>query len=408
MSKTTKKTTRAFTNPFRPGAGHPPPYLAGRGAEQQEVARLLKQNQILENLVLTGLRGVGKTVLLESLKPIARKAGWLWIGSDLSESASVSEETLATRLLTDLSPVTSGIPIQVDRRQVPGFASRPVELAETLNYGRLIAHYSSVPGLSLDKVKAVLATAWNVISRRSEVRGIIFAYDEAQTLADQAVKEQFPLSLLLDSFQGLQRQGMPLMLFLAGLPTLFPKLVESRTYAERMFRVLFLDRLTETESEKAIRIPIQRAPLQLTDDSVRTIVDMSGGYPYFIQFICREVYDAFIQRTDKGLAAAVPADELRRKLDSDFFAGRWSRATDRQRDLLLVIAYLETEEGEFTLQEVAKESRRRLSKPFSPSQINQMLGTLAERGLVFKNRRGKYSFAVPLFGSFIRRQESPL
>ena len=73
------------TNPFRPGAGHAPPYLAGREEEKKEFARLLGQSPVLDNLVLTGLRGVGKTVLLETFKPIAIQNGWLWAGTDLSE-----------------------------------------------------------------------------------------------------------------------------------------------------------------------------------------------------------------------------------------------------------------------------------------------------------------------------------
>src|SRR5690348_15623749 len=92
-----------FKNPFKPGAGHMPPYLAGREIERQEFARLLQQETILENLVLTGLRGLGKTVLLETLKPMAIDSGWLWAGTDLSESTSISEANLAIRLLTDIA-----------------------------------------------------------------------------------------------------------------------------------------------------------------------------------------------------------------------------------------------------------------------------------------------------------------
>src|SRR6266404_5557062 len=100
-----------FKNPFKPGAGHMPPHLAGRGSETKDFQRLLEQETILRNIVLTGLRGVGKTVLLETWKPIAIQKKWLWVGTDLSESTSVSEETLVTRLLTDLSVVTAGIVI---------------------------------------------------------------------------------------------------------------------------------------------------------------------------------------------------------------------------------------------------------------------------------------------------------
>ena len=97
----------AFPNPFKPGAGHMPPYLAGRTAEQDEFSKFLDQTTVVDNLILTGLRGVGKTVLLQTFQPIARKAGWLWTGTDMSGSASLTEERMATRLITDLSILTS-------------------------------------------------------------------------------------------------------------------------------------------------------------------------------------------------------------------------------------------------------------------------------------------------------------
>ena len=108
------RAPRAFANPFRPGAGHRPPYLAGRRHEQQEFYKLLEQTVITDNMVITGLRGVGKTVLLEELKPAALAEGWLWVGTDMSESATISEANIAQRLITDLSVVTSTIKIGED------------------------------------------------------------------------------------------------------------------------------------------------------------------------------------------------------------------------------------------------------------------------------------------------------
>ncbi|GMQ83561.1 MAG: ATP-binding protein [Gammaproteobacteria bacterium] len=396
-----------FKNPFRPGAGHTPPYLAGRQEERQEFLRLLTQETILENMVLTGLRGVGKTVLLDSFKPIAISDGWLWVGTDLSESSSVSEDSIAIRLCTDLSIVTSGIVINRSEIRGPGFHAETEVVETTLSYQVLLDIYRQTPGLASDKLKTVLETVWASLSSDHGLRGIIFAYDEAQNLSDQASKEQYPLSLILDTFQSLQKKGLPLMLLLTGLPTLFPKLVESRTFSERMFRVLFLKSLNNEESREAILKPVEEAlcPIGLSEESVETIVRMSGGYPYFIQFICREVYDAFMQKIDKGEHASVPVAEIEQKLDTDFFAGRWSRATDRQRELLSVIASLENCDDEFTVQEVVEISKTVSDKPFGNSHVNQMLVKLSEQGLIFKNRHGKYSFAVPLLGRFIQRQK---
>ncbi|MEZ4294729.1 MAG: hypothetical protein R3B70_07110 [Polyangiaceae bacterium] len=390
----------SFSNPFRPGAGHRPPYLAGRVAETDEFRKLLKQDVVLENLILTGLRGLGKTVLLDTFKPLAIEAGWLWAGTDLSESSSISEERLALRLLTDLSVVTAGIAVAEKKHLPIGFGREARKSTVALDYNTLEAVFSATPGLVADKLKAVLALVAAALAGTKH-RGIVFAYDEAQNLADHAEHNEFPLSLLLDVFQSLQRRNAPFLLVLTGLPTIFPKLVEARIYSERMFRVVFLDRLTPAESRDAITKPIEDAncPVQLPPASLKRIVELSDGYPYFIQFVCREVFDAVVQGQ-----TAVPVDEITRKLDTDFFSGRWSRATDRQRQLLVVVAQLENAASEFSVQEIAEASAKLLEKPFSSSHISQILSALTDAGLIYKNRYGKYSLAVPLLDQFILRQ----
>ncbi len=366
---------------------------------------MLEQRTILQNLILTGLRGLGKTVLMETFKPMAIRAGWLWAGTDLSESTSITEANLATRLLTDLSVVTSSIPVHVEERRRMGFTSETDQVVVTLNFSFLNSLYEITPGLVADKLKKVLEVVWSQL-QKFDKRGIIFAYDEAQNLSDHSEKGQFPLSLLLDVFQSIQRKDIPFMLVLTGLPTLFPKLVEARTYSERMFHVIFLNPLSRAETDQAVRKPIVDRKCQVCFLDTFAIWEISRGYPYFVQYVCREVFDIWIQNMDAGQPPAiVPTAELIRKLDTDFFAGRWARATDRQRELLGVVARLDNCDAEFTVQDVAEHPANLSSKrPFSSSHINQMLVSLTEAGLVYKNRHGKYSFAVPLLSGFIRRQ----
>jgi len=388
-----------------------PPYLAGRATERAEFTKLLDQDPILQNLILTGLRGLGKTVLLETFKPMAIERGWLWAGTDLSESTSVSEQHLAIRMITDLSVVTSGVVYCSEETRGAGLTAQAETKKKTFNFQTLLTIYTETPGLVADKLKAVLELVWTYLSKLN-IRGVIFAYDEAQNLGDRAEKDEFPLSVLLDVFQSLQRKNIPFMLVLTGLPTLFPKLVEARTFAERMFHVIFLDKLSETESRDAITKPISDAncPIHFAEASVRNICTMTAGYPYFIQYVCREVYDVWTQKAAAGEGTQpIPVQEILRKLDSDFFAGRWARATDRQRDLLKVIATLDNCTLEFTVQEVVDRSERMqedgtIEKSFSSSHVNQMLATLSDVGLVYKNRFGKYSLAVPLLDQFIKRQ----
>ena len=245
---------------------------------------------------------------------------------------------------------------------------------------------------------------------KSTNNGIVFSYDEAQNLSDRAAHESYPLSMLPDSFQSLQKSGLPVMLVLTGLPTLFPKLVEARTFSERMFRVITIESLSDDESREAIVRPIEdrNCPAMLSNQIIDEIVRMSGGYPYFIQFICKEIYDLMIQLSNQGQKLMIPIKEIEQKLDTDFFAGRWARATGRQRELLWVIAQLENGNDEFTVQEITATSEKLLKNRFSSSHANQILTTLGNHGLVFKNRHGKYSLAVPLLHRFIKRQDIEL
>jgi hypothetical protein len=384
-----------------------PPYLAGREAAVREVLGYLDQDVILTNVVLTGLRGVGKTVLLETIKPHALGRQWQWVGTDLSESASISEENLATRLLADLAVVTESMPVARVERRGAGFTSPKESVVRTIDHAMLHAVFAHAPGLVSDKLKAVLEWVWNQMPPRFKGRGMVFAYDEAQNLADHARKDQYPLSTLLEVFQSLQKKGLPYLLILTGLPTLFPKLVEARAYAERMFHVVVLDRLSDEQSRDAVTTPLEETDSRVRFDSatVAEIVSESAGYPYFIQFFAREVFDVFVTQ-DRAHRRKAPVGAIVNKLDADFFAGRWAKATDRQRELMSTIARLPNAEGEFAVQEIVALSHESMDKPFSPSHANQMLAALADSGLIYKNRHGRYAFAVPLLARFIRRQQA--
>ena len=191
------------------------------------------------------------------------------------------------------------------------------------------------------------------------------------------------------------------MLILSGLPTLFPGLVEARTFAERMFRVVTLDRLDKDSCEEAITKPLEDSGSQVrfTSESVENIYQATKGYPYFVQFFCRESFDLWLNRPD----VAVPLPDIQRKLDSDFFAGRWYRATDRQRDLLTLVVGLEDDGVQFTVQDLVRASSA-LERPFSASHVGQILSSLCDSGFVYRNRRGRYSLTMPLLDGFIMRQ----
>lgn len=393
-------------NPFRPGNGQRPLYLAGRTAEQDQFTSMVQERTIAQNAILTGLRGVGKTVLLEELKPIAQNNGWLWTGNDLSESSSLTEDRIARRIVVDLSTLLAPIVVQTHASLPLGFVPNEPE-PKPLQFEDLWKIFEATPGLTDDKLKAVLAQARTILEK-TQLHGVVFAYDEAQNLSDHASAKEFPLSILLDVFSFFQRTPSKcrFMLVLAGLPTLFPKLNEARTYTERMFHVMHLQRLSDHDAREAITRPISitKSRLGFAESTIEEIVQMSDGYPYFIQFICKEVFDAWIGKITDGYAPSVPMKSILAKLDQDFFSPRWARGTDRQQDFMKVIATLTNSDEEFSVQDIVSASRHILSKGFNPSHATQILQALGEKGLIYRNRRGGYCFAVPLLSQFIKRQ----
>ena len=362
-------------------------------------------------MVLTGIRGIGKTVLMkEAFREDAIENGWIWTGSDISEAVSVSERNLVRRLLTDLNTFSGAWEYVSHERRPLGFNALPERQTSRLDYQTMMTLFEAAPGLTSDKIKRILLVAWELMRKNMPgKKGMIFAWDEAQNLADRSEDNEYPLGVLLDVFSSLQSQGAPFMLVLTGLPTLFPKLVESRTYAERMFRVVALDNLDADDSREAIMKPLDNEPEEIQAffrASTHSIYGLTAGYPYFIQFWCRELYDyqAGVMQTaneqDENFV-----ERISRKLDMDFFEGRWAQLTDRQRDLLGIIACLQNSGGEFTVQEIVEQSKA-TNQPFSSSHVNQMLAALFAKGMVFKNRHGKYSLAVPLLDDYIRRRRT--
>lgn len=390
-------------NPFRAGAGLPPPHLAGREEETEKFVALLKQDGITTNLILTGLRGTGKTVLLDSWHPVAIKNNWLWVGTDLSESASVSETTIAIRILTDLSIITSQLLIK--KGQEPGFKGEGTQTP--FDYNHILQLFNDSPGLVSDRLKTTLQAVWQRLETIPDIKGIVFAYDEAQFINDQKKEKQYPLSVLLEVFQSLQKQNYPFLLVLAGLPTIQPRLSEARTYTERMFHVVELRSLNPEASRDAILKPLQKqgSSVSFSQSSLELVITASGGYPYFIQFICREAFDSFLAQMAYGhTTPTVPLKEIIAKLDIDFFAARWQNTTDRERELLSAIAELSNSQSEFAIKEAEQKCKEILKQPLKTGHIAQVLIKLADKGMVYRVRYGKYALSIPMLNSFIKRQ----
>ena len=231
----------AYDEQYRSCAEHPPSFQAGCESERQSFQQLVKQDIITDNLLLTGLSGVGKTVLLESLRSYSVEENWLWIGVNLGDSRRLKELDLMKRLCVELARLLTSLEVKAQYRSVPSELDSESQL-EPVSFGVLSLILSETPGLPLDKLKRLIDFACASLARSEErVRGVVFAFEEAHNLTDRAEDHQFPLSLVLDTFQSLQRKGLPILLVLSGLPYLKENLLDTRGFAERMFKFVNLD-----------------------------------------------------------------------------------------------------------------------------------------------------------------------
>lgn len=386
-------------NPFRPGAGHLPPVLGGRKGELDFFRRTLRQKVITENILITGLRGFGKTVLVEHLRSAAEDQFWLWAGVDLSESSSLTEERLALRIITD---VAAALARAAEAERLSHSALQQARAAQadetTLDHAEVFEHlkaiYERAPGLPSDKLKAAISKALSIIAK-SKLSGLILVYDEAQCLADHAETNQFPMSMLIETVAALQKSDgvAPCLLVLSGLPGVRDSLTATRTYTERMFRVLELDRLTRTETATAIVEPVVHLspPLHPSKGTLAKAIELSGGYPYLIQFFGKELVDGLLVNGGVLSEDNFPDPDVIERLDAGLFGARWSKTTEKQREFLRIVAMRPNHDlNDFSASEIAHVS------DFTNGQASQMLHALTDKGLVYRSRHGRYAFTVPM------------
>ncbi len=392
-----KANGKAFIdNPYRPGAGHIPPYFGGRRAELDHFRALVRQDFATENILVTGLRGFGKTVLLEHLKMVGNEANWLWAGNDLSESASLTEDRLAIRIITDLATsISARIPANAALRVKAGLDGEENDVTSKV-FADLKQVYERTPGLTSDRLKAAFLKAIT-FAKACKCSGLVLAYDEAQCLIDHVDRNEYPMSLLVETIAMLQKQDstVPVILVLCGLPQVFDALTATRTYTERMFNVMRLERLSRDDTLTAIAQPLTgiSPPLYPGKELVYKVAELTGGYPYLIQFFGKELVEQMLRNGGILAPDQFPDPSVMDRLDAGLFSARWNRTSDKQRELLAIAAQRPGDwAGDFSAQELAEASE----SAFTSSQANQHLVALCDKGMIYRTRHGRYSFTVPM------------
>ena len=389
-------------NPYAPGAGQRPPELAGRDRELAQfdvVLERIARGRPERSLVLTGLRGVGKTVLLNALR--SQAIGRLWGTGKIEARPDQSiRRPLASALhmaVRELSPRHRD-PAQVDRflGVLKAFAIRSVPEG-----GRLRDRWQpgiDVPvatgradtgDIEVDLVELLVDAAG--VARDVGV-GIALFVDEMQDIPATDV------SALCAACHELSQQGLPLVVVGAGLPHLPAVLSASKSYSERLFRYVRIDKLDRAAADLALVAPAVEEGVAYDAAALEALYEVTEGYPYFVQAYGKVTWDNAPRSPVSRDDVKVAAPEAEAELAVGFFGSRYERATPAERDYLRAMAALSGESDSAVPTAAVAEHLGRKQSSLSPAR-----DSLMKKGLVYSAERGTIAFTVPHFGSYLRK-----
>jgi AAA ATPase domain len=382
-------------NPYRPGMGVRPLYLAGRDAPLRRYDAMLRAAPEQQaNMRVTGLRGVGKTVLLETFAERAREHDWEPAFMEL-QPAHNTDALLAAVIGTLLGRTRERLSRIARLRSAAGKALRSTSLQVSWEEVSLSVSFGSKREENLardlfDTVEVALAKGRT---------GVVLLLDEAQLIHDERDRHgEHPLSLLLAPIVALQRQEIPLGLVLCGLPTLTGNLQKARSYSERLFRGEEIDSLTHPQALEAFTRPLQDTTRRAVGALAETVATEVEGYPYFLQLWGSELWDAAEitstnRLTEKLLDAARP--DIYERLDRDFYDPRLATLTPAEQDLLLASA--KCPYPPLRSADLSSTSAK------TPGNVNVLLGRLVDAGALYRIRKGEYAYTAPKFHDYLSR-----
>lgn len=387
-------------NPYRPGAATPPLHLAGREPELARFPRILAAApEIPANVRLTGLRGVGKSVLLKEFERISQDAGWAAVRLQV-EPRYNSEEGISRLLARDLEAARA----RMSRaRALRAGASNALDAMQrrllSVQYEDITLTAGGSKNVELDLGRNLYDTVAAALDTGHA--GFVLLLDEAQVVRDEPKRREHPLSMLVAAVNALQEATLPLALVVCGLPTLRANLQRARTYSERMFRGEQIGELSGNPgpARDAFIEPLVGTGMYAHDDLVARVLEEVEGYPFFIQLWGAELWEAATaagrSRFTLDLLEAIERD-IYARLDEEFYAGRVDTLTPSEQDLLLSTAscpYPPLRTGDI-----------RAQTPKSEGNVNVLMGRLTEQGVLYRQQKGVYEYTAPKFHQYLRRR----
>lgn len=386
----------ALTNPYTPNAGAEPQAIVGRDDQLEWFNLLLariERGRTEQSMIVTGLRGVGKTVLLGSFRTSALRQNWVVVELEVSKSDESSfRRDIAARLraaLYELAPRVKWSDRLTHAAAVLRSFTLSVDPTGTWTAGMNVEPaegYADHKNLALDLTDVFLAIGEAANEKK---RGVVLLFDEVQFLR----REQ--LEAVIEALHKMVQRKLPVTLVGAGLPQIAELAGDAKSYAERLFKFPRIGNLSESDARLALNEPAQQEGATFTSDALDFAAAVTGGYPYFIQELGYATWTIAngptITKADIELA--IPAYEA--KLDESFFRVRLDRATELQRAYLRSMAELGPEPQKAS--DVA-DTMGRTSQNLAPTRAE-----LINMGLLYTPEHGYAAFTVPQFDAFLLR-----
>lgn len=379
-------------NPFSPGAGSPPPELAGR-APVLEQARILLGRVMIgkseKSLMLTGLRGAGKTVLLNEVRRMAQESGYRTVLVEAHE-----EKALGPLIAAPLKAVF----FDLDRiAQTGDRVKRGLRVLRSFLGGLKVKLGELEIGLDIDPetgaadsgdIEIDLPNVFEALGEaaKEKMTAVAILIDEIQYLS------QKELGAIIMAMHRMQQRQLPVVLLGAGLPVL-PG--ESKSYAERLFAFPDIGALSEADSNQAISEPAIQGGVTLTAAALTETYRLTKGYPYFIQEWGYQMWNLAVSSPIDLELVQSAADSVVRRLDQNFFRVRFDRLTPGEKNFLRAMAQLGS--GAIRSGDIAN------CLGVKVNSIGPVRSKLIKKGMIYSPAYGDMAFTVPLFDEFMKR-----
>ena len=384
----------ARINPYAPGAGTPPPELSGRDEllERASIALdRIRAGRAARSLILYGLRGVGKTVLLNKMKVEAEAKGFSTTWIEAPENRS---------LPAMLGPVLRGTLLKLDRIEATRDSAKRA-LRALAGFAKLKVTYGDVAfGIDLEP-EAGLADSGDLdtdlgellvaVGEAAKDRGtaLVLFVDELQY-----VKED-QLASLISALHGANQRQLPVTMVAAGLPQVLAQSGRAKSYAERLFEFVPVDRLDDASATEALVGPALREQVRYEAAALAEILEQSQGYPYFLQEWGKHCWNCAASSPITGDDALAATEAALAELDASFFRLRFDLLTPSEKRYMRAMA--ELGQGPHRSGDIATVMNRQVTS------VAPVRNGLIAKNLLFSPGHGDTAFTVPLFDGFMRR-----